>query len=318
MSDEVIERRSKEILFQNGKSFWFASLLLSKKSSRDAVILYAFCRLLDDWADGKDDAGPKKLADLVDFFNSSSGEEDDLIDQVAFIKSFADEEKTLTVEFLKLGLSRPILLQLLKGLQRDTERALVEEQSELIVYAYRVAGTVGLFMAQVLGADSDKAKHHAIDLGIAMQLTNVCRDVLEDAQMGRRYLPNSFPPKNIVEADLKTRRTIASCIRETLILADDYYESGVQGIHYLPKRCRFAIYLMAKIYRHIGVSILRSGVVWWEGRVYVPVYRKIFLTLVALPKALNYLIVGDALKAEKKEHDAQLHEFLLGLPGVRQ
>ena len=77
-----------KILFQNGKSFWFASLLLSKKSSRDAVILYAFCRLLDDWSDGKDDAGPKKLADLVDFFNSSSGEEDDLIDQVAFIKSF--------------------------------------------------------------------------------------------------------------------------------------------------------------------------------------------------------------------------------------
>ena len=76
--------------------------------------------------------------------------------------------------------------------------------------------------------------------------------------------------------------------------------------------------MMAKIYRHIGVLILRSGVVWWEGRVFVPVYRKIFLTLAALPKALNYLIIGNALKEEIKEHDARLHEFLLGLPGVRQ
>ena len=71
MSNEVIESLSKAILFRNGKSFWFASLFLSKRSTRDAVILYAFCRLLDDWADGGGDVGPKKLSDLIDLFNKS-------------------------------------------------------------------------------------------------------------------------------------------------------------------------------------------------------------------------------------------------------
>ena len=74
--------------------------------------------------------------------------------------------------------------------------------------------------------------------------------------------------------------------------------------------------MMAKIYRHIGVLILSSGVAWWEDRVYVPMYKKIFLTLSALPKALIYLISSKARKEERKEHDAQLHEVLLGLPGV--
>ena len=314
--DEEIENRSKAILFRDGKTFWFVSRFLSQKFSRDAARLYAFCRMLDDWADGGDHAGPKKLDDLVEFFNSSSRIENNFKDRISSIKTFSEEEKKLTLEFLRLGLSRPILLQLLIGLQRDTERALVEEKSELIVYAYRVAGTVGLFMAQILGAESEKAQYHAVDLGIAMQLTNVCRDVLEDARMGRRYLPSSFPPKNIAEADLKTRESIADCIRETLILADRYYESGVQGIHYLPRRCRFAVYMMAKIYRHIGVLILSSGVTWWEERVYVPIYKKIFLTLSALPKALIYLIGSNAQKKERKEHAAQLHEVLLGLPGI--
>ena len=318
MSNEAIESLSKATLFRYGKSFWFASLFLSKRSTRDAVILYAFCRLLDDWADGGGDAGPKKLSDLIDLFNKSGGEDENLTDQVLSIKSFSQDERELAVEFLKLRLSIPILLQLLQGLQEDTERALVEEKSQLIVYAYRVAGTVGLFMAQILGAKSEKAKYHAVDLGIAMQLTNVCRDVLEDARMGRRYLPNGLLPSITATADSKTREKVKDCIRETLTLADEYYESGVQGIHHLPKRSRFAVYMMSKIYRHIGVSILNNGISWWEGRVYVPTYKKIFLTLSALPKALHYLLNNHAFKEKERKHNAKLHEFLHGLPGVHQ
>ena len=183
------------------------------------------------------------------------------------------------------------------------------------MYAYRVAGTVGLFMAQILGAESEKAKYHAVDLGIAMQLTNVCRDVLEDARMGRRYLPSSFPPKNIAKADLKTRESIADCIRETLILQIATTSQAFKEFT-TSQGGGFAVYMMAKIYRHIGVLILSSGVTWWEGRVYVPIYKKIFLTLSALPKALIYLISSNAQKEERTEHAAQLHEVLLGLPGV--
>ena len=151
-----------------------------------------------------------------------------------------------------------------------------------------------------------------------MQLTNVCRDVLEDARMGRRYLPNGILPSTTAAADLKTREKIKDCIRETLTLADKYYESGVQGIHHLPKRSRFAVYMMSKIYRYICVSILNNGTSWWEGRAYVPTYKKILLTFSALPKALHYLLNSHSFKEKERKHNAKLHEFLHGLPGVNQ
>ena len=112
-SDAEIDNRSKAILFQNGKSFWFVSRFLSKKFFDDAVRLYAFCRMLDDWADSGDHSGPKKLDHLIEFFNSSSRIENEFKDRVSSMKTFSEEEKKLTFEFLRLGLSRHILLQLL-------------------------------------------------------------------------------------------------------------------------------------------------------------------------------------------------------------
>ena len=92
-SDEEIENRSKAILFRDGKTFWFVSRFLSKKFSRDAARLYAFCRMLDDWVDGGDHAGPKKLDDLVEFFYSSSRIENNFKDRISSIKTFSEEEK---------------------------------------------------------------------------------------------------------------------------------------------------------------------------------------------------------------------------------
>ena len=318
MSEMTVDNRLREILSHNGKSFWFASFFLSKQSSRNAMILYAFCRMLDDWADSGGDAGLEKLAMIIDFFKSFASEDKSLADKFSSIQSYTQNEKELIGEFLKLELSMPILQELLKGLKKDTECVLVQEKSELIRYAYRVAGTVGLFMAQILGADSAKAGHHAIDLGIAMQLTNVCRDVLEDARLGRRYLPVCWTPNDIAQADDTAKQTIRDCVEQMLDLANKYYDSGIQGIYFLPKRSRFAVYLMAKIYRHIGVLILARGTTWWEGRVYVPIHRKVLLTLLALPRALRYLTKDKVFGSEKSSHNAVLHRALVGLPGINQ
>ena len=318
MSENAARSRSKEILFNNGKSFWFASFFLSRHASRKAITLYAFCRLLDDWADSGGEAGPAKLDTLLDMFRNFVDSQSSWTTQLFSIQGFTQYEAELIVEFLELKLSLPIVQELLKGLQKDTECALVQEKSELVMYAYRVAGTVGLLMAQILGADTEKAKHHAVDLGIAMQLTNVCRDVLEDACMGRRYLPIGWAPENIAEADYKTRQIVRDSIEEILHLADAYYESGVRGICYLPKRSRFAVYLMAKIYRHIGILILHRKITWWKERVYVPMHTKIYLTLLALPKILFHLVSNRAQNEENSEHDARLHKSLIGLPGVHQ
>ena len=221
---------------------------------------------------------------------------------------------------LKQELDLPVFAvkDLLKGLISDQGTVLLLNENQLIQYSYKVAGTVGLMMAPILGISSKKAIPFAVDLGIAMQLTNISRDVLEDACMGRRYLPIGWAPENIAEADYKTRQVVRDSIEEMLHLADTYYESGVRGICYLPRRSRFAVYLMAKIYRHIGILILDRNIAWWKGRVYVPMHKKIYLTLLALPKVLYHLITNRALHEENSEHDARLHKSLIGLPGVHQ
>ena len=174
----------KAALAAYGKSFNWARRFLGHKMGSDAAVLYRFCRVLDDMADG----------DIID------------------------------------------------GLLGDQKVVQIKDETELLRYCYRVAGTVGVLMCSILNCDDGKAKDYAIDLGIAMQLTNIARDVLEDAQMGRRYLPESWvgdiTPKRIVEIskspELESSKLICSGTQKLLELADKYYESGLVGCSYLP------------------------------------------------------------------------------------
>ena len=169
---------SEQSLAANGKSFHWARRFLGSRMGGDAARLYAFCRLLDDMADGDIENGPARLAAIrADLLAGRSGDDPALH---AFRPLMTEKR-----------FPSDVLIALIDGLLEDQDDVVVlADEAALLRYAYRVAGTVGLLMCHVLDCHAPR-RAHAIDLGIAMQLTNIARDVLEDAQMNRRYLPGT-------------------------------------------------------------------------------------------------------------------------------
>ena len=203
------------ILKTNGKSFYWAGKFLPSAYIDRAAELYKFCRTLDDIADnGKTSS--------LDYLNSFRFEllKDEGLKQT--------KKNNLTYPKFFNASSKRAAIHLVDGLITDQETVLFQEEEDLIRYSYQVAGTVGIMMCDALECCNENAKSFAIDLGIAMQLTNIARDVLEDAKMGRRYLPgcwvDQISPQKIVSAtedkDLKTRETI-SCLLYTSDAADE-------------------------------------------------------------------------------------------------
>ena len=172
-----------------GKSFHWARRFLGQHMGMKAARLYQFCRVLDDMADGDIEHGPKRLGRIRKDLLTAGTASDPLL---SHFQPFLSKQK----------FSTKVIVALIDGLLSDQKPVRIKSDAELLSYAYHVAGTVGILMCNVLDCDDEQALGHAIDLGIAMQLTNIARDVLEDAGMGRRYLPASWvgnlAPKQIV------------------------------------------------------------------------------------------------------------------------
>lgn len=160
--------------------------------------------------------------------------------------------------------------ELVAGVVSDLEVVRMADEAQLIRYAYRVAGTVGLMMCAVLDVDDPRAAPFAIDLGIAMQLTNIARDVGEDARMDRRYLPASWvgnlAPADILAPTPAQQLRLQSSTHRLLALAERYYVSGESGLGFLPARARLGILAAARMYRAIGGRIARNGYRSWQCR----------------------------------------------------
>ena len=211
------------------------------------------------------------------------------------------------------GLSTTVVSSLVEGLLDDqADEVLIADESELIQYAYKVAGTVGLLMCDVLNTDEPRAKPHAVDLGIGMQLTNIARDVLEDAKMGRRYLPgswvNNMTPQQIIEASKSPYShealMITEAVHRLLSLAEQYYASGRRGLAYLPARAHFSIGVAAKVYRQIGIQLLRSKDSWHGRRQVTSKSSKVFCTIRASMSLFR------RFPHPRKSHNTSLHESL--------
>jgi 15-cis-phytoene synthase len=287
-----------QTLASHGKTFYWASFFLGKQTARHAASLYALCRHLDDAADDKNTAVEHKRYQLEQKKQSlSNGCEgwplaQTLIDDTHVPASALDE--------------------LLNGLIHDTHPVQILSQKALLHYCYRVAGTVGLMMCPILGVHHHQAYKHAIDLGIAMQLTNICRDVLEDAHMGRRYIPLDLSPAHIIDANDDVKTSVQREINRLLSLADQYYQSGLDGLAYLPKTNRSAIFFAAHLYRAIGKKLTRQGTCWWQGRVFLSKREKAWITLRLLPRSLALIARSSAAIT----HPSKLHDELRGLPYV--
>jgi phytoene synthase len=304
MSNESLT--SEESLAVNGKSFHWARRFLGARMGSDAARLYAFCRVLDDMADGDIENGPARLQVIRDDLAAGRPGDDPALRD--FLPLMA--EKRFPAE---------VLVALIDGLLEDqSEMVALTDEAALLRYAYRVAGTVGLLMCDVLDCHTPAARAHAIDLGIAMQLTNIARDVLEDAAMDRRYIPGDWvggaAPADIRNAARQpgsaVHDDVTAAVARLLDMAETFYASGAQGYRYLPWRAHLSIAIAARVYRQIGVQLRATGCAWHKGRQVTGKFTKLRCSLVALAS------LGSRFGAPTRRHDEQLHLALRGLPYV--
>ena len=282
-SDERVircgQQQAKAILTRGSKSFALAGALLGAGIRQDAAVLYAWCRLADDRIDfacGEDRR--QVVADLR-------------LELDAIYGGKAEEPLLIALHELvtRTRLPRVYLEALVDGFAMDAEGTRYSTMTALELYAYRVAGVVGLMMCHVLGVRDERCVARAAHLGMAMQLTNICRDVAEDWRASRQYLPLEKVGANDLRAAAQalpgasdSRIAIARAVAELLARADAYYESGMRGLLDLGWRNALAIGAAARIYRAIGRRIARRRFDVFAGRVVVSLPTKLGLTLGSL------------------------------------
>jgi len=258
----------KNYLALFAKSFNWAGFFLPRKIYDDCAKLYSFCRVLDDIADEKADLDSKieKFNKMKIFFKSSFKLNDN-------DKSPSYENETIILDIITIAknykIKKIIIEDLIDGVASDLKKRVhIRSVKDLLIYSYRVAGTVGLMMSKILRVNDRRALKGAIDLGIAMQLTNIARDVVEDKKMNREYIKPDFEN-----------------IQATLKLAEMFYQSSFSSIQKIPFRYKFSIIVARRIYRQIGRKILQKGNMKnYEnsGKIYVNNFEKIYHTIISI------------------------------------
>jgi phytoene synthase len=264
---------------RNGKSFWFASLFLPQPVAADAARLYAFCRTMDDLADVAVTEESRVVLSKV---------RRDLKKGVTSIPEVQDFFALVNQYKLPCEAAEYLIATFI---QDATTELHIEDEDQLVRYCYGVAGTVGLMMSPILGAHCPQAGEAAIHLGIAMQMTNIARDVLEDARNHRRYIPGCWvqhltAQEILIASESNTsdnRELVASAVLRLLELADRYYASASVGFLYIPARARRGIEVAAAVYREIGTILRRDHGAWWNGRVHVSTSRKFWIAAQVYP-----------------------------------
>ena len=248
---------TKNYLAIYAKSFNWAGFFLPKKTYEKCSALYDFCREADNIADDANKIEIKK-DNFIKFRNNFVNKNYD--DPV--IKNMWD----LINEF---SISTKIVDDLFEGINSDIkENVKLNSKKELLIYSYRVAGTVGLMMAKILNVHKEQSLKSAIDLGIAMQLTNISRDVMEDKKNNRFYINESFED-----------------IKNTIKLSEKFYENSFYSIKEIPLSFRFSILVARRVYRKIGYKILNKQNIEnykKSGKIYVSNIEKIIETFLSI------------------------------------
>jgi phytoene synthase len=291
-------------LLRNGsRSFHVASLLLPREIRESAIALYAFCRLADDAIDAQGDtaAALARLRSQLDRVYDGNP----LPHPV---------ERLLAQAVCEYRIPRTLLDALLEGFDWDRAGRRYETLAELQAYAVRVAGSVGAMMTLLMGVRDATVLARACDLGVAMQLTNIARDVGEDARAGRIYLPLRWLRDAGIEPDAWLARPVfspalAQVIERVLMAADDLYDRANAGISRLPARARPGVHAARLLYAQIGHELRRQGLDSLARRAYVSPSRKLALALAA---------VGAALRADSVLPAAPLEQVLFLLRAVQE
>ena len=261
------------------KSFNWAGFFLPKQTYQKCSALYDFCRVVDNIADDDDTIESKKnkFKNFERNFNN---------------KNFDDPIiKNMWKLVNELNISLIIINDLFEGIKSDIkEKVKLNSKKELLIYSYRVAGTVGLLMAKILKVSKRSSLMSAIDLGIAMQLTNISRDVVEDLNNNRSYINENFEE-----------------IKSTLMLAEKFYENSFHSINKIPISFRFAILVARRIYRKIGYKILKKKNLEnyrKSGKIYVSNLEKVIETFLSVFDLIKLVLID-------KNDDHIEHDHLL-------
>ena len=248
---------SKNYLSIYAKSFNWAGFFLPKKTYKNCSYLYDFCRVVDNIADDENEIEIKKIKfqKFVSDFKQKNFENPVIQNMWNIINEF--------------NISLEIIYDLFDGIESDIKQNVkIDTRKDLLIYCYRVAGTVGLMMAKILKVTKKQSLKSAIDLGIAMQLTNISRDVIEDSKKNRSYINGNFEE-----------------INSTIKLADTFYKNSFYSIREIPLSFRFSILVARRIYRKIGYKILKKKTFEnysKSGKIYVSNFEKVLETILSI------------------------------------
>ena len=267
---------SKNYLSIYAKSFNWAGFFLPKKTYKNCSYLYDFCRVVDNIADDEDEIEIKKIKfqKFVSDFKQKNFENPVIQNMWNIINEF--------------NISLEIIYDLFDGIESDIKQNVkIDTRKDLLIYCYRVAGTVGLMMAKILNVSKKQSLKSAIDLGIAMQLTNISRDVIEDSKKNRSYINGNFEE-----------------INSTIELADTFYENSFYSIREIPLSFRFSILVARRIYRKIGYKILKKKTFEnysKSGKIYVSNFEKVLETILSIYDLIILSLLNN--NDDQIEHD---------------
>jgi len=274
------------LLKKHAKSFYWASFFLPSNTLDKCSSLYNFCRTLDDIVDDNNNLSFKR-----EIFSK-------------FKKDF--ENKNINNQVIKdmwsiiesESISKKIVIDLFDGVETDLEeKVVIDSKKDLLVYSYRVAGTVGLMMSKILKVKNKESLKGAIDLGIAMQLTNIARDVCEDKARNRQYVKHDF-----------------SSIRSIIDDSQAFYEKSFNSISDIPLKSRFSVIVARRVYRKIGDYILKQKNIDnynKAGKIYVPIFEKIIQTFLAIFDFIKLLFIKNLNYDNQENHNILEQEINL-------
>ena len=260
MNDNLLEKHAK--------TFYWASFFLSREIFKKCSALYNFCRTLDDIADDTNqlEVKKKKFSEFKKKFLDKNFDNPIIKEMWSIINSE--------------NISKKIIIDLFDGVETDLEEKVqIKSKKDLLVYSYRVAGTVGLMMSKILKVKNKEAFKGAIDLGIAMQLTNIARDVVEDKKRNRIYINSDF-----------------FYIQETIKESEIFYQKSFNSISEIPIRSRFSVIVARRVYKKIGHYILKqknNENYNKAGKIYVPIFGKIIETFLSIFDFIKLLFVKE-------------------------
>ena len=270
MNDNLLEKHAK--------TFYWASFFLSREIFKKCSALYTFCRTLDDIADDTNqlEVKKKKFSEFKKKFLDKNFDNPIIKEMWSIINSE--------------NISKKIIIDLFDGVETDLEEKVqIKSKKDLLVYSYRVAGTVGLMMSKILKVKNKEAFKGAIDLGIAMQLTNIARDVVEDKKRNRIYINSDF-----------------FYIQEAIKESEIFYQKSFNSISGIPLRSRFSVIVARRVYKKIGHFILKQKNTEnynKAGKIYVPIFGKTVETFLSIFDFIKLLFVKEIIYDNHINHN---------------